>query len=71
MTEKEFHNVISQEFQFPYHGDLEEFLRGKWQKERQRILSFIDDIIEDANLGLSQLESKVSSKPQRSSSRMK
>lgn len=71
MEEKDFQKVISKEYQFPYHGDLEEFLVGKWQKERHRILAFIDNVIEDANLGLSQLESKASSNPKRFLKRMK
>lgn len=36
---------ISRDWGYPYDGDIEKFLVGKWQKEKSRIFEFIDSTI--------------------------
>lgn len=36
---------ISRDWEFPYDGDIEKFLIGKWQKEKTRIFEFIENTI--------------------------
>lgn len=37
---------ISKDYKFPFDGDLDKFLTGKWQKEKARIIAFIEETIE-------------------------
>ena len=36
---------ISRDWEYPYDGDIEKFLVGKWQKEKARIFDFIENTI--------------------------
>lgn len=37
--------AFSQAYEHPYNGDMHQFLVSKWQKERDRIMEFIDETI--------------------------
>lgn len=37
---------ISKDYEFPFDGDLDKFLTGRWQKEKARIIIFIEETIQ-------------------------
>jgi hypothetical protein len=42
---KRSHEEISRDWEFPYNGDIEKFMKGKWQWELERIRGFIIETI--------------------------
>ena len=40
------HNIISDAYGVEYTGDTKDFLIRRWEKEKQRINDFIDEIID-------------------------
>jgi len=49
MSDEEYYAAISEAYNFPYDGDTEKFVRGKWEKELDRIRSFIEETIQMLN----------------------
>ena len=54
---------ISKAYEFPYDGDIKKFLQGKWCKEKERILNFIDETLDIINIELNNRSKVNISKP--------
>jgi hypothetical protein len=52
-TQEEFNAEITKAYGFEYKGDTAEFIQGKWNKELNRIHSFIDETLEKLHNDLS------------------
>lgn len=44
-TTNEWYQIISKEYRHPFDGDIDKFLLTKWDKEKVRINSFIDETL--------------------------
>lgn len=58
MTQDEYHQKVSKEYEVEYSGDTKDFIKRRWEKEHARINEFLDETIE-------RLESILNPKPKK------
>ncbi len=46
MTDAEWFGAVSKAYEIEYRGDLDDFLKRKWEKEVKRIIGFVDESID-------------------------
>ena len=60
MTQDEYYAAISKAYEFPYNGDTQLFVQQRWEKEKARILAFIE---ETTTMLSDKLEARITTSP--------
>ena len=52
ITDKQYHAIISKEYECPFDGDIKKFIKIRWENELKNINKFIEETLERLNIEL-------------------